>query len=326
MRFNFLIVITCIFLQFACVSNKEKEKISDPTEEETSKSTSVPIIKDAGFKDGLRLLGTRADRLKEDEFIYPFGETEAQPIWKLAEWGSITELSPEDKLIEGDTVFYKNRTKEIGFLKLNEDVAISMELLGSKEYDSPRKNGENWPHILLEQEFKDFYFLTNLDSLEFNINAQLVHDINYMNDDEFDPTLHTAQMTFYLTIQNRNEQADEYGDYFWFGIPIYDFRHVDIDRYMAKDIGQTIATNKFIFSLSSKEMFNGSLHNQNLIKINSDLLPKIKEGFESAKRRGYLRESNWEDMTISSFNIGWEHPGTFNSKIILSQLSLNAVF
>jgi hypothetical protein len=51
--------------------------------------------------------------------------------------------------------------------------------------------------------------------------------------DGFDPRRHTAQFVFYLTVQNRNRQSGGFGDYYWFGVPLYDARY----RLMAMNTG-----------------------------------------------------------------------------------------
>lgn len=289
-----------------------------------TKQTKIPVIKDTLFNNGVSLVGTKSKNLVTGVFIYPFGKSQQEASWKLTEWGSKYGLSKNDKLIIGDTVFYQNKGKKAGFYRSNEGVAISLELFGANEYSTPRESGGSWPHLLLEQSISEPLFLTKMNSLICNIQAKLVYAENHMNSTDFDPKLHTCHVTLFFSVGNINKNSNNYRDYFWFGLPIYDYRYDKKERYMAQDTGKKDSTKKFIFTLSTNEVFGNSSNNDKWMKANIDVLSKIREGFEIAKQRGYLKESNWEDMAVGSINIGWETPGTFNSKIILKGLSLNA--
>ena len=139
--------------------------------------------------------------------------------------------------------------------------------------------------------------------------------VNKMGND-FDPGLHTAQITQFFTIQNRNENSPHFGDFFWFGLPLYDYRYPDIEQYAAEDLGKDDATKKFIFSVASRELYQGAMHDYQWISIEKNILPLIKNAFSTAQGRGYLQGTNFEELCLTSMNIGWEVPGTFDCGII----------
>jgi len=144
--------------------------------------------------------------------------------------------------------------------------------------------------------------------------------------EQFNPDLHTAQFSQYFTIQDNNKDSESYGDFFWFGLPFYDYRYENIELYAAQDIGKDDASNKFIFSVASRNIFDGTLHDKQWITIDKDILPFIKEAFKTAQERGYLTGSKFEDLAITTMNTGWEVPGTFDCGIVLESPSLTAIY
>lgn len=192
---------------------------------------------------------------------------------------------------------------------------IGLEVFASKEYPVPRKPGEDWVHLLLEQNFTKLILLKTIQSIEYKIKAKLLFCNNRMGE-EYRPDLHTAQITLFLTVQNRVKDSPQYGDFFWFGLPLYDFRYEKIAEYGAQDLGKEDASKKFISTVASDELFHGSIHSMDWITIDKNILPLIKRSFETAQSRGYMKDSRWEDLCISSMNLGWEVPGTFDCGII----------
>ena len=55
------------------------------------------------------------------------------------------------------------------------------------------------------------------------------------------------------------------------------------------------------------------------------IYPFIKNAFETCKKNGYMDGSHFNDLAISSMNVGWEVPGTFDCGILFECPSLTAV-
>jgi len=286
----------------------------------------VEIITDTNYENGIGLQGSHSNNIEITRVLYPFGEREEKHkyVWKLAQWGSRFDLKEAKRGKGNDGITYSNPGKSIAFKAVDGSIQVTMKMFGSKEYSAPRKFGEDWPHILLEQEFSNPQSVSDIQNLIFNLDFRLLFSENMMTPESYNPEIHTTQFTIYLTIQNKNKDSKGYGDFIWFGLPLYDYRYDTIDEYSAADIGKEDASNKFIFSTSSKNLFVDIPKDGNWIKISKDIIGIIHNAFITAKQRGFLKESDYKDMYITTTNMGWETPGTFDCAIQYKNLKLTA--
>ncbi|MBE8721979.1 hypothetical protein [Sphingobacterium pedocola] len=285
----------------------------------------LSILGDPNFIRGLRL--SRAGGTPSPGNLSPFSPS-STPLWELAEWGSKYQLSESSKEVGSDgTIAYADAGKLISFKRQgNESVNVRMDLTTSNEYDAPRASGEDWPHLLLQQSFPDKPYIKDIEQLIFNFAGKLTKSENKMNGAEFDKNLHAAQFQLFLTIQNLNTSSAGYGDYLWFGIPLYDVRYEHIPLYASQDIGKDDATGKFIYSIGTDDFMKGkSFHQGQQITIEKDLYPFIIKAVTYAKERGYLKDSFDHDLRISGMNIGWEVPGTFDVGFEIQAFDLSKV-
>lgn len=285
----------------------------------------VPLIGDTAFSDGVILRGSNSAAPAVTDTIKPFTEALDAPRWMLSEWGSRHLLNVVPPQRESGKVTYANPGKKVVFERTAKGARIDLEIFTSREFKAARKDGEDWPHLLLEQSFPHQLRMDSMNALWLKMDARLMYCINKMERGAFRKNLHTAQFSLYLAINNRNNSSAGYGDFVWFGVPLYDYRYKDIKRYEARDKGKADATGKFIYSLAGKEVYNGSFHDGNWRHLSKDLYPAIRKAFETAKRNGYLKSSSWNDMYITGMNIGWEVPGTFDAGLQVEGLSLTAV-
>lgn len=272
----------------------------------------ISLLADACFQRGIHLRGNNTSNPFTEESLYPFGGVGQERYWQLAEWSSKFLIHQRDMVSRGEGKRFMNEGKILNFKKEGAGVLVRMDVKGSKEYVHPRRFGEPWVHLLLEQDFREKLLLSQMDSFHLLFEGRLIKSISYMTADSFDPGLHTAQFQLFLSVQNLNPLSDKYGDFLWFGVPFYDYRYEKISRYAAQDIGKGDATGKFIFSLSSEDYSQKSFRTKEWIKINTDLRPFLTEAIALAQKRGYLPGSNPEDMGVSGMNLGWEVPGTFD--------------
>lgn len=292
-------------LASACTAGAERA-----SSEATVAYDTVSILGDRLFEQGL--MRKRADGPAPGH-IHPFGETTANPVWEVAEWGTQYELEAQDKVAGSDGwVRYANPGKTLAFLKDSDRVAIKMDLFASAEYESPRQQNQAWPHLLVEQAFPEKPYLRDLAGLVLRFEGRLTGATMQMDEAAFDPGLHAAQFQLFITVQDLNPQSAHYGDYLWFGIPFYDNRHVLIPRYAAQDVGKGDATGKFIYSVASADFMEGSFHTGNWIGIEQDIYPLLVDALQLARERGYLVGSHDDDFRLSGMNLGWEVPGTFD--------------
>lgn len=286
----------------------------------------VSVLSDRGFERGL--IRKRAAEPSPGN-IYPFGEKAAAPIWEIAEWGTKHELTEADRNVESagsaGSVTYSNPGKSISFVKDGDRVGIDMQVFTSAEYDAPRQSNQAWPHLLIEQEFPEKPFLKDLEGLVLQFEGRLTGAEMKMDERDFDPGLHTAQFQLFITVQDLNPNSAYYGDYLWFGIPFYDYRHRHIQVYAAQDIGKGDATGKFIYSVATTDYMEGSFHDGEWVIVEKDIYPLIARALKLARERGYLTGSFDEDFRLSGMNLGWEVPGTFDAGFEFRAFDLLAV-
>ena len=320
-----------MFIFVGCNSNGIDQKDDGPQsntgqqEEEIDDEgslSSVEFVKDTEFTNGVRLLGANTSDVQTLDFIYPYSKGTEPASWKLAEWGSNHALGNVEQEVKGDSIIYANQAKRVIFIKGEgqDKPHVLLEVIGSKDYTSVRQDGEKWLHLLLEQTMTDNMDHEDMEYLELNIDLSLVYDEIKMDASEFDESLHTSQVSLYLTISDST-------DFFWFGVPVFDHRRPDgIPLYAAQDLGKDDASKKFIVSMASEEFFPGSMQSTGSIDVDKDVLPYIKSAFERAKSQGYLQDAQWSDMFISSFNFGWETTGTFDSGMLVRELQLTGKY
>lgn len=291
---------------------------------QAKETIAVSLVADSTFGNGIILRGTNSGNPVTSDTFKPFSDALGPACWMLSEWGSSHPLRTTVATGNDTSVSYSNEGKKITFSRSENGTGIEMEIFTSREFHAARKSGEDWPHLLLEQELRPQLRVDSITSLMLNLNAQLMYCNNRMKSQEFDPKIHTAQFSLYLAVNNRNRNSPGYGDYVWFGVPLYDYRYKHINLYKAKDVGKADATGRFIYSIAGRSAYQGSFHDQNWKHIAKDLYPEIRKAFETAKHNGYLTASSWEDMYITGMNIGWEVPGTFDAGLQLEGLSLVA--
>ncbi len=298
------------------IKTKNKEKVEFDT---------INIIQDPLVNRGVGLKGNDSGKPQFYDYLNPFGGGK-EPIWELAQWGSRFKI--DGKLVETNNKqapTYQDEAKRITFLHLKEDTQIVLELSGSKEYKQPRKQGENWPHLLMEQHFISPVKLDDIAGLLYNINTQLIYCDNKMSAGTMKEDLHTAQITLFLSVQNLTQNSKGYRDFIWFGLPLYDYRYKMVPAYKAQDAGKGDASGKYIYSLASQDLSTESVHTKNWVHMSNDIYPHITQAFKEAKAKGYLVDTEWKDLRIASMNLGWELPGTFDAGIQWKALTLKAL-
>ncbi|MHA4894603.1 hypothetical protein ACXZ1K_07630 [Pedobacter sp. PWIIR3] len=287
-----------------------------------NKSKQIEIISDTRFQNGIGLIGESSAHPDVIDTLYPFGKTKRELTWKMPQWATRYNLKGVQPRVEKDTVIYANQGKKVSFLRSGNTTLVGLEIFGGNEYIEPRVANEAWPHLLLEQRTNQMR-LDQMKRLDYTISARLMY-ANNLTGPSYNAGLHAAQVTLYLLVQNVNKSSSGLGDYFWFGLPLYDSRHPILEEYAAQDLGKEDATKKFILNVASTTLFAGSLHQSKWVDIKKDIYPLLIKAFNTAKANGYLKSTELADLAIESTNVGWEIPGTFNAGIQFKNLSLIA--
>lgn len=280
------------------------------------------ILSDSNFENGFMLHHTDGLITREPIKIFDFnGTANGKPIWKLAQWCSRYNLANEQEKVWDDASFeYLDETKNVRVWKGKGKVGLS--LTGSKEYTHARREGEGWPHILIEQEFEKDWFLCNIEEVVQTIDFTLTGFANMMDEKEQNQ-LHTAQFQWFIAVQNRNKQSKGYGDFFWFGLPFWDYPRYDFPpAFMAQDGGKEENTGKFINIIDSKEFLQAPIQLGDRVSLEIPVYKYIKEGFKIAQARNFLKDSNWEDMCLGNMNLGFEVTGTFDVSVLINKIKI----
>lgn len=295
------------------------------------------IILDNKFKNGFSF--SPADGSRMDDAWIPdnrwsrsvdltYGNPDGKPLWLGAQHGDIYGLNDVYNKTTSNLPTYENGyytfTDTSKELSVNPDTgALYLELNTSKEYTRPRKSGEQWCHILIEQGFAEAVHVSETESITLTADLEMKKLINHMSDSEYDVNTHTIQYLMYLVI--KSEAALDAGDFFWFGIPFYDYRYRETGSPETGliDAGGAGATSKFIYWMPGIELLPNGLPLNQKQQINVDLKTYIGDALVMASTKfGKFTHSTIDDLTFQSMNLGFEIPGTFDCGIELSNFGL----
>ena len=283
------------------------------------------LIRDPHFRNGFLLLEPKPGK----RVVY--GEATdaaatAKPVWDLCQWSSRFPLEVvRANRSHAGLLCFTNVAKRICLGAAGSAWAdLSLGVNASVEYDGRARKtpGEPWVHLLVQQEFEQPPSLADLASCRFQVEALLRHSKLFRTED-YTPARHAAQFLIYLTVANRNPRSPGFGQYYWFGIPLYDDRERIVPAYQAKDFGDT---QMFIYTLASDVLTKQSTHDGQWVTFAKELLPLMREGLAAGWQRGFMAGSrDVADYRVTGIVIGWEVPGIFDVDLQLRNLSLRAI-
>ncbi len=286
--------------------------------------TERELIRDPHFQNGFLLLEPKPGK----RVVY--GEAtdasaSAKPVWDLCQWSSRFPLEAgRAKRSPDGSLFFTNAAKRVWLgAPGGAGADLSLGVDASVEYAGHARKSpiEPWVHLLVQQELEQPPSLADLASCRFHVEARLTHAKLFRTDD-YTPARHAAQFLIFLTVANRNPQSPGYGQYFWFGIPLYDDRARIVPAYQAQDFGDT---KMFIYTLASDVFTKQSTHDGQWVMFARELLPLLREGLAAGWQRGFMAGSRDEvDYRLTGIVIGWEVPGVFDVELQLRNLSLRA--
>jgi len=282
------------------------------------------LIRDPHFQNGFLLLEPKLGK----RAVYGEATHEtasAKPVWDLCQWSSRFPLeSVRAKRPPDGLLCFTNAAKRIALGTLGSAAAdLSLGVNACVEYSGhARKNsGEPWVHLLVQQELEQPPLLADLESCRFQVEARLTHSKLFRTED-YAPSRHAAQFLIYLTIANRNPQSPGFGQYYWFGTPLYDDRERIVPACQAQDFGDT---RMFIYTLSSEVFAKQSTHDEQWVTFAKELVPHMRDGLAAGWQRGFMAGSrDVADYRVTGIVIGWEVPGIFDVELQLRNLSLRA--
>jgi hypothetical protein len=288
-----------------------------------------PLLDEVRFQRGFKVVPPAWPPQVSVRVIRP-GADAADPGWSLSQWYSRFNLADAPaKTLPGGAVQYRDAAKSITFFPDRGEADLGLGLNGTTEYrGTPPRIGDAWPHLLAGRPLLARPSLTGPSALRFVIRYRLVR-AEVHRPPGFDAARHTAQFNFYLIIANRGAKSAGKGDYYWFGVPMYDARWRQPPPLMARDSGtdRKVGTEKFIYNPASQTYTAQSAHDGKWITIDKDLLPLIREGLRAAWDHGFLGGSHdAADYAPADAFFGWEVTGTLDVEMYLKGLKLEAVY
>ena len=215
------------------------------------------------------------------------------------------------------------------------DADIILGVNAMKEYGGVwRQPGDPWPHLYVQQDISlprisagsTAPSVADLERLDLNISVRLLHDHQHRGPG-FNPGVHAAQFQLFLTVQNLNTKSKGFGDYYWFGVSLYDNR-LEVTQLLAmQDVSQARkkGTEKFIYDVGLTPFTSEVVARGNWVAVRGDLLPHIRAGLEECWKRGFLPASkDPADYRIGGIFLGWEIPGLNDAAVAVKNLSLIA--
>lgn len=281
------------------------------------------VFRDPRFERGFRVLDPAPGARVPVGDLQPPGAGEA-PQWDLAQWHSRFDISgaSAEPAPSGGWAWANPGKRVVIAGGSDGDADLALALDAVTEYDGRlREPGEPWPHLLAGQRFEPLVALAEVRAAVFTVAARL-RECRARDDVPLNPMRHAAQFLGFITVQNRNRQSPGYGDFLWFGIPLYDSRWHIPRPFQAPDQAHA----KFIFTPPGEAYTSESLHDGHWVRISRDILPLVMEALRAAWSRGFLKDSHSEaDYYLAAFSIGWEMPGPFDGAVQVRDLSLQVL-
>lgn len=242
----------------------------------------------------------------------------AAPAWQACQWHSRYNIAhtPMRRTRRGHS--YANAGKRIARNKRGE---LTLEIITSAEYTHPRRQGEPWPHLLVQQDFVPAIQLGKVDNLVLRFVLRLLYCHLRMDEADFNPALHTAHTPFYLSMRNANAQSQDHGKSLWMGLQSFDYRYPRLADHC--DVSWDIGTARYIYQMPPRQLWSdicfadGRWH-----QLEADIVPHLRQAIAHLRERGLFADSRLEDFVVEGMNFGWECPGTFDAAIAVRGFSL----
>jgi len=285
------------------------------------------LIRDPHFQGGFLLLEPKPGQRVVYGDALDTAAT-AKPVWDLCQWSSKFPLAAARGPwpANNDGLCFTNQAKRVCMGRPGSpDADLALGVNASVEYGNrARQTAEApWVHLLVQQEITNPPSLAELDSCRFHVEARLNHSKLHRTAD-YSPSRHAAQFLIYLTVANRNSHSPGYGQFLWFGIPIYDDRSRLPPAYHEQDFA---GSRMFIYTMAAEVFTKESTQDGHWVTFAQDLLPLMRQGLAAGWQRGFLSGSrDLTDYRVTNIVVGWEVPGIFDVELQLRNLQLEAQF
>ena len=278
---------------------------------------SVDLIADVAFQHGFAVKSPEG----KVEGVIRWGQGQRDPVWQIAQWHGKTSLYQPDRISLNATGFrFKDEYKELAVHPGSKQGDVVMGVNAFAEYGGRyRRRGDLWPHLYISQRIssprghlgKSSPPLSRIRRVDLSLAIKMLrHDRRA--GEGLNPRMHAAQFLLFFTVQNLNRQSPGFGDYFWFGINMYDDREEVTKLHVMADKGQgkKKGTGKLIYNIGVEPFHCGPTGSGQWVTIRGDLYPHMVEGLKTAWQRGFLVESrSLDDYYVGGFVLGFEVTG-----------------
>lgn len=291
------------------------------------RDTVYSLLRDTTFKNGFTVTADKSNLSNPYLGEIHYGQIEYSAAdWIFGQWGSRYLITPESEATVDEEGNYVYQTDSKTFKVNTETGALYMATQASKEYEHPRTEGEDWPHVLVEQTdlASDSPWLSEMESLTLSIDFVLEQADN-MTGDDYNSGLHAAQFQWYITIQNVNPESEDYGDMIWFGLQFYDNRTQWPAHSISVDGGKEDASGKAIYVVDSKKYLSAPVWVGDRTVVEYDILDDVQLALEESRAFTgveVFHHTELSDLKITTMNLGWELPGTFDVAVSIDHFGI----
>lgn len=329
MKKTILLLATSLMTLASCGSTTEKPGPEIPDDK------TVELFLDNKWENGFNALpgnksfsdGTYPENDWTDNSVLKYDENTPRPTWQVQQTGCIHDLNDRYNPItneyatkEGDVYKFEGVSNYIYTNPSKGEITLGLN--ASKEYEAPRKDRENWPHLLLQNSLAEQLSLSELDNLMFSIDLRLEVE-NKMKSEEMNEGLHAAQFLLYFIVYS--SATLDSGEFFYFGIPFYDNRNNGVVKENALiDNGTSGNTGNVIYQMSNSFIDETGFKPGKDYSIEIDLKEYFADALLACQKFDRFTSTTVDDLYISNMNIGRELPGTFDVSAKFSNFSLTA--
>jgi len=278
-------------------------------------ASALDLVADPSFRQGFKF----EDSARKEQLLQ--WDKTAPPEWKAAELFSKSSLADASSVIfRANGLTFQNQYQTLIVHPENDDADLVLGINGFNEFGgSYRKPGAPWPHDYVSQRISDpkgilgqaSPRLLDLKRVDLSLQVHLLYDYQHRQSG-YDPHSNAAQFSLFFTIQNLNRQSKGYGDYYWFGVALYDDREAITSFHAMLDKGTPLkkGTNKMIYTVGIAPFSSGIVAKGDWVTVQGDILPYVLQGLQECWKRGYLVDSkDLSDYRFGGAMIGWEITG-----------------
>lgn len=256
----------------------------------------------------------------------------AAPVWEIVHHHSKSSFANDSAFaFRPNGLTFKDDYGMLAVRPSGLDAELVVGVNASKEFGGVyRKRGEPWPHLYLTQRIGSpgghlgarAPSLADLARLDFSVSVRLLHD-EPNKKPGLSPAIHAAQFVLFFTVQNLNRRSPGFGDYYWFGILLYDNRKPVTALFAMQDKGSPLkkGTGKLIYDIGIAPFTQAVVGQGEWVTVKGDLLPHMIAGLHDAWKRGFLPAPHeLADYRIGSVVMGWEVTGLNDVSVAIKNL------